>query len=299
MTGHRTAARPARRGAIPSHRLLAVDIDGTLLNSRDELTAATRAALHEAAAAGVRIVLATGRRFGRVLPLVEPLKLDAPLVLSSGALVKCPLSHETLYHAELSPTTVRQMLAIIAREGYEAVLYADTYAQGFEYYCTRVETGAPLLDEFLALNQPWERVQSDLMTNPPSAVFAAFAMGTRDDMLALSDVLQAGMPGQLATHVLRSPRYRGYMCEIARTDVSKWSAVARLAEEWAIARREICAVGDDVNDVPRIEAAGLGVAVGNALPEVKQAADLVVGRHDEDGLVDVIRHLIDGSDANA
>ena len=82
-----------------NYRLLAIDIDGTLVNSRDELTPATRAAIARATAAGIHVVLATGRRYRRALGLVESLGLSVPLVTASGALVKDPTTHETLYRA--------------------------------------------------------------------------------------------------------------------------------------------------------------------------------------------------------
>jgi len=116
-------------------------------------------------------------------------------------------------------------------------------------------------------------------------------MGTRPQMLALQKTLQEALPGQLATHVLRSPRYPGFMCEIAPAGVTKWSAVQRLARQWKSDAREICAGGDDVNDLHMIREAGLGVAMGNAVPEVKEAADRVAPRQEEDGLVTVVEWL--------
>jgi hydroxymethylpyrimidine pyrophosphatase-like HAD family hydrolase len=92
--------------------------------------------------------------------------------------------------------------------------------------------------------------------------------------------------------VLRSPRYAGFMCEIAPFGVSKWTGVYRLAEEWGIRPDEICAVGDDVNDIPMIQAAGLGIAMSNALDEVKAAADRIAPTNDEDGLVQVVDWLL-------
>ena len=97
---------PAKNGRAKTSavRLLAIDIDGTLVNSRDELTEATRQALRRACAAGIKIVLATGRRYSRALPLVEPLGLDLPLVTASGALIKHPLDHRTLFQAAFEPS---------------------------------------------------------------------------------------------------------------------------------------------------------------------------------------------------
>lgn len=278
---------------MPTHRLLAIDIDGTLVNSRNELSPATRAALGEAVAAGMAVVLATGRRYSRALPLVEPLGLDVPVVTASGALVKHPRDHRTLFRAEFIDGTLQGMLQVVGAAGYEALLYTDMFEQGFEFYCTRLDYQQPELAEWMAANSAFGRVIPQLMRQPPTGIFAGFAMGPREEMLQLERRLQAALPGQLATHVLRSPLYQGYMCEIAPFGIDKWSAIQRLAAEWGIADEEICAVGDDVNDIPMIRAAGLGIAMGNAAEIVRQAADRVAPEHDEDGLVTVVRWLLD------
>jgi hypothetical protein len=83
------------------------------------------------------------------------------------------------------------------------------------------------------------------------------------------------------------------MCEIAPFGVSKWTGVSWLAEGLGIRPEEICAVGDDVNDIPMIRSAGLGVAMGNALDEVKAAADRVAPGHDQEGLVAVVDWLLE------
>ncbi len=279
---------------MPRYRLLAIDIDGTLVNSRDELTDATRQALLRATEAGVQIVLATGRRYSRALPLVEPLGLDVPLVTASGALIKHPQDHRTLYQAEFGRPLLCELLAVIERAGFEAVLYSDSYGLGYDFYCPRVDVEQPELADYLQLNPGCHRLWPALMKDPPEAVFAGFAIGKRDEMLALHEELQRQLPEQLYTHVLRSPRYLGHMCEISPIGVTKWSGIQRVAQDWGIPAEAMCAVGDDVNDLPMIEAAGLGIAMGNALPEVKAAADRVAPCHDEDGLVKVVDWILEG-----
>ena len=121
-------------------------------------------------------------------------------------------------------------------------------------------------------------------------------MGTQPQMLDLQRLLHERLPGLLHTHVLRAARYAGHICELFPAGVTKWSAVRRLASAWGINEDAICAVGDDVNDLPMIRAAGWGVAMGNAQPAVKAAADQVVSSHDEDGLVEVVQWLLDGGE---
>jgi len=275
------------------YHLLAIDIDGTLVNSRNELTAATREALVRADAAGVHIVLATGRRYSQAIPLVEPLGLDLPLITASGALVKDPIDHRTLYQAQFRPQVLCDVLASIDRHGYDPILCADTFAEGFDYYHARAKIESRELTEYFEANPDRGRLWPELVTHPPLDAFAGFVMGSHEEMLALEAGLHEAMPGMLQTNVLRSPRYRGFFMEFAEAGVTKWSAIQRLASLWKIDDSAICAVGDDVNDIPIIRAAGLGVAMGNAIPEVKAAADRIAPGHDEDGLVRVVEWLLE------
>jgi hypothetical protein len=277
---------------MPHFRLLAIDVDGTLVNSNDELMPTTREALRRAGRAGIHVVLATGRRYSHTLHLVEPLGIDVPLVTASGALVKDPADHRTLYQAEFDREVLCNALQVIESQGYDMLLNGDTFAEGFDFYHARPEARNPFMAEYLALNPGCGRVWPDLIADPPPDVFAGFAMGTHEQMLDLELRLHAALPGRLTTHVLRSPRYHGFMCELAPAGVTKWSGILHLANLWGIAEDAICAVGDDVNDIPMIRAAGLGVAMGNAVDSVKAAADRIAPTHDDEGLAEVVEWLL-------
>ncbi|MBX7073737.1 MAG: Cof-type HAD-IIB family hydrolase [Pirellulales bacterium] len=277
---------------MPRYRLLALDIDGTLVDIHDHITPATRRALAAARAAGIQIVLATGRRYSRVLAIVQELGIDVPVVTASGSLIKRPADHVTLFRAEVPRPVLLRVVSEMVAAGYEPMLYADSFHHGFDFYIARLETACPRLEEFLRLNAGSERLLPTLADDPPHGVFALFVMGDQAPMLALEAQLQAAAPGALYTHVLRSPKYTGYMCEVAAAGVTKWSGVLRLAAQWGIAPAEICAVGDDVNDIPMIEGAGLGVAMGNATPETIVAADRVCRPLGHDGLAQVVEWLL-------
>jgi len=275
--------------------LLVLDVDGTVTNSRHEIEDATVAALARVRDAGVGILLATGRRYRDVLPVAERLGVGGPIVTASGALVKRREDHATLFRAAFAPGVLRSVLDVVAARGHEPVLYTDSFAAGFDFHCRSLPDplGTPAgLGEYLARNRHLARLAPDLHRAPPDDVFAGFAMGPREAMEGLEAALHAACPGQLSLHVIRSPRYRDWMCEVAPAGVTKWSGVAAIAAAAGIPAAAVCAVGDDLNDLPMIRAAGLGVAMGNAVPAVREAADLVVADADRGGIPEVCDILL-------
>jgi 5-amino-6-(5-phospho-D-ribitylamino)uracil phosphatase len=248
--------------------------------------------LVRAGKAGIHVVLATGRRYSRTLHLVEPLGIEVPIITASGALIKDAKDHRTLHKAVFEPELLRRVLAIMDRCGYDPLVCADTFNDGFDFYLGKRDVRTSELDEYIEMNpQDW-RIRPNLIVDPPPGVFLAFTFATKDKMLVVEQTLHEKLPGKLSIHVLRSPRYRGFLVEIAVAGVSKWSGIKHLADIWGIDQESICAVGDDVNDIQMIRSAGLGVAMGNALPEVKAAADRIAPSHDENGLVKVVEWLL-------
>ncbi len=274
------------------YRLLAIDIDGTLVNSEDHLTVATCQAIRRARAVGLQVVLATGRRYSRALPLVEAMGLDVPVIASSGSVVKNPRNHQTLFRAEFPLPALRRIILLVRKHGCQTVLLSDTFDQGFDYYLDPSDIPNAYLREYLAANPGCERYWQRMDEESPLDVFAAFTIGDREQMLMVERAIQHVYPGQYVTHVLRSPRYEGFFCEIAPCGVDKWSAVKKVAALFGVPLDAVCAVGDDVNDLPMIREAGLGIAMGNALPSVKNAADCVAPTHDQEGLVEVVAWLL-------
>lgn len=300
MDGQPARPQPQIAARAAAIRLLVLDVDGTLTNSSHEVSAATAAAVMRVRTAGIRVMLATGRRYRDVLPIAERLGIETPLVTASGALVKEPASHATRFRAAFAPGVLEGILGMLVAAGHEPILYTDSFADGFDFHCRSLAdaeeraTPGQGLREYLHRNRSLARVTPDLHAAPPAGVFAGFAMGRQADMLALEAALHDAFPGSVALHTIRSPRYRDFMCEIAPAGVTKWSGILGVVSALGIGPEAICAVGDDVNDVPMIAGAGLGIAMGNAADAVRAAADHVVGRHDDDGLVDVANLLLAG-----
>ena len=259
--GTKHKAIVARRGEMGRgrFRILALDVDGTLLDPDGTLRPRTAEAVARAAEAGIRPVLCTGRRYRRARPVALQLGLNAPIVCNSGAIVKEPGHHGTLWRADLDPPLIADLLELFEAHGQPVRLVHRPDARRGRFRRPRIPHGSGLLRR---LRRPEPRARRD-STRRGYGRSRSGRRGRGADVPPLCDRLaerDAGVPAGRArparrpgqTFVQRSPRYLGTMCEVLRHDASKWSAVLHVAELWGVDPAEICAVGDDVNDVPMI-----------------------------------------------
>src|SRR5262245_46922682 len=142
----------------PRYRMLALDVDGTLLDPDGTLRPRTAAAVARAARAGIRPVLCTGRRYRRARPVAEQLGLDAPLVCNSGAIVKEPSSHRTLWRAGFSAELLSQVLTVFRDRDEPALSFTDRHPDEPDFVVARAPVGRPLFDDYLGQNQGHEEV---------------------------------------------------------------------------------------------------------------------------------------------
>jgi len=286
------------------YQILALDVDGTLLDPGGTLRPRTLAAVSRAARAGIRPVLCTGRRYRRARPIARQLEIDAPLVCNSGAIIKDPASHATLWRADFDNALSVDVLKLFRAHDHPAVVFTDRGPDDADFIVAEYPTGRDGFDDYVEQNR--EHAEIDARwgsgTYPPSdpdgaqrdhdSLFHVCAIGTRSQMLLLQEAARDRFAGRVQTFVQRIARYRGTMCEILRSDAGKWAAILHLARLWRIEPAAICAVGDDVNDILMIRNAGLGVAMGHASFEVLAAADLVTGDHDQDGVAMLVDDVL-------
>ncbi len=275
------------------YRLLALDVDGTLLDADGQLRPRTTQAVALAQQHGIRTVLCTGRRYRRALPIALELGLTSPLICNSGALMKDTTSHKTLWRADLSTEVLKKVLDVFDRFGEPSISFSDNRPEESDFLVTENPTGRILFDDYLAQNWGHAEISRDWTNRIHERPhFHVCAIGDRAEMITLETFVHEAVAGEVQTFVQKSPRYLGTMCEILRADASKWSALMQLAQRWNISADEICAIGDDMNDLPMIAGAGLGVAMGHSPDAVLAVADWITGDHHEDGVAMVIEHKL-------
>lgn len=273
-----------------TYRMLVADVDGTLMARNGHVSPRVRAAIRAALAAGTLVVLATGRWFRSARPIARELGLDLPIILHNGALVKDLVTGDVLDHCHLPRDMAERAIAIIRDHGLQPIVYENVFSGEL------LVTGPAALDsrftaQYLATKTDHlRRVQLDdlRLVDDPIQLAVADTAERADPLVA---ELAKG-PWQTVTSMsLAVPDAR--FVEVLSPGCSKATAMQRLATGRGVGLHEVVAVGDNYNDLDMIEAAGLGVAMGNAPPDVRARADVVVPGVEEDGLAIAIeRYLV-------
>jgi Cof subfamily protein (haloacid dehalogenase superfamily) len=272
-------------------RLVALDLDGTLLDPRGDLRDDVREAVGELRRAQLRVVVCTGRRFRTALPVLERLGLTGAVVIHNGAVVKQIADGKTLQHAYLPASLYAGVLSLMRRHG-PPLVYVDSYHEGIDLLTEGIARAHAYQREYLVDHGEHAREVGDLATAHHSEVIMLSTMGDEESLGRLQQRALEELGASVRTHRLINKNYRGQILEFLSPDSGKWTALARLAASAGIAPAEIAAVGDDTNDAEMIAGAGLGIAMGNAVPEARAAADLVVRSNAESGVVEAIERVL-------
>ena len=275
-----------------SYKLIALDIDGTILDRNGKLRETVKQALKKAMDAGIHVTLATGRRLRAALPLARELGIRLPLVLNNGALVVDPVSGETLLCRTLPATTAQMLIRFAEKHGCGPVLYRHV-DEGPDVYYSQVDGDYAT---FLA------RIPDQAVRVPDLAKACDF--GPVKLVVAAKREIVQNLVEDVRLNLNR--RYRVIMeddesvfagktlLEFFHHSCSKGSGVRRVAQMIGVPRSAVVAIGDNLNDLEMIRYAGLGVAMGNGPDEVKSVARAVTATNDEDGVVVALERYVFG-----
>jgi Cof subfamily protein (haloacid dehalogenase superfamily) len=261
-------------------RLVAFDVDGTLVGRNLSISNGVRAAVERMKAAGVAGCLVTGRMYRATLPFARELGFDAPIVCYQGAAIIDPETDAVLDHRALENDVVRELASLAERDRMHLQLYRND-----EYYCearnrfselyaslAQIEpVVVPSLREAFAYSPATKGV---VVADAPEA--EAYAVKLRD---ALAE----------RAYVTRSlPEF----VEVLDPKVDKGAALRFVAERLGVPMEQTAAIGDSWNDAPLLRAAGIGIAMGSSPPELREDADAVVADLEHDGVAEAIDRFV-------
>lgn len=261
--------------------LIASDVDGTLLDDDEKITARTRDAIHAAVDAGTVFVLATGRPPRWVGPIVDALGFAPMAVCANGAVIYDPSTDRIVSATTLSTDVLGELAEIATRVIPGAGLAVERVGASAHDAATPQFVSSPGYEHAWLNPDNTEVSFEDLLTAPAVKLLIRKAGALSSDMAATL-AKHVGLGGDITYSTNNG------LVEVVPIGISKATGVEQLARPYGISAENVVAFGDMPNDVPMLEWAGLGVAMGNAHPDAVAAADEVTAPNTEDGLARVL-----------
>ncbi|MCE5196184.1 MAG: Cof-type HAD-IIB family hydrolase [Negativicutes bacterium] len=269
---------------LPSQpiRLVAIDLDDTLLNKQKQISARNRDALRRAKEQGVVVTLVTGRMYASALPYARSLQLDLPIVTYQGGLIRKSISQETLFESVLDPgltweicRTLEQFpgdLSLTIDDEFYADSENETARRYRELHHVKVHI-IGCLSEWLQ-SQTAAKIYKIIYTDAPERILQA---------------MEALLPFANRANLTRS--YPVFL-EIGPRGIHKGFAIHWLAQYFNIPEAAILVIGDGGNDIDMFAAAGFSVCMGDGQPEARAAASYVGKSCEEDGVADALERFV-------
>jgi Cof subfamily protein (haloacid dehalogenase superfamily) len=278
----------------PSIRLLATDIDGTLLNPQFEISEGDLAALRRAHASGIEIVLVTGRRHAFALPIAQQLGFDLWLISSNGAVTRS-LAGETFHRDMMPAETCRRLCAAMQEFRGHTVLTFDKETkgaivlEGLDELSMSIRRWLEKNMEYIEFVVP---IEDALVTDPVQAMFC----GSMQRMAIVRNAIErCGLDGEITMLRTEYPARDLSMIDVLNGGCSKGHALERWANHRGIERAEVMAVGDNHNDVEMLEFAGHPVIMGNACAELRGRGWTVTLGNDQCGVAAAVDKVLSGN----
>jgi Cof subfamily protein (haloacid dehalogenase superfamily) len=282
-------------------RLLALDLDGTLLNSRGELTDENREAITAAEDAGVLVTIATGRRYRDARPVGLELELNAPLVTHNGALVKYAESLETVAASLLDLETTREIVRVGKQYGGDALVSADPHGKGALLYDRVSDDNIPL-QRYLSWStrlhgdeaaQAVSHVADLHDALPEHEVIHISFSGACEPMSRMLSFLDSELSDSVTILPTIYPRLDFTLIDILPPGSSKGTGLERLSDIEGLTPENVMTIGDNFNDLGMLEFAGTPVVMGNADPSLLERPEFYKTlSNDENGVADAIDRFI-------
>lgn len=265
---------------MPDHppiRLIAVDLDGTLLNSQHQVSPRNLSVLKSAIARGVQVVIATGKTHGSAREIIPLLGLSSPGVFVQGLVIHNP-DGSVRSSIVLEPEIVQSIVDFADEYDLVAIAYSNTRLL--------IRDEHPALHVLSGHSEPEAEIVGPL-TEYGAPINKFILFGDNDHLLQARKALTLKLNGRVTIVQALTG-----MLEILPPGTSKGAGLRKVIDELGISPENVLAIGDGENDAEMLRMAGIGVAMGNAMPEARQAADYIVASNDEDGVAEAVERFV-------
>ena len=286
-------------------KLLALDLDGTLLDSRGRISVENKNAIRQAEEKGVLVTIATGRRFRDARPVALEIGLNAPIVTHNGALLKFAESLRTVEFSLLSTETVHEILRVGKETGGDALVSIDPRGLGTLLYDRVSDENTPLRKYIAWAKTLHGEDAEDSVRHVPNLeevadqneiVHISFS-GSCAPMAEMQRILSSELQDSVNILATVYPRLDFTLLDILPPDASKGVGVEKLAARHNLTHENVMVCGDNFNDLEMLEFAGTPVVMGNAAPELQEREGFQTTlSNDEHGVALAIERFILGAD---
>ncbi len=293
----------------PRYSILAIDLDGTLLGSTGKVSAANITAVQRARDAGVRVVIGTGRGLSECRSILTSISQDDPVVVAGGSIIACPQSGRTLHRFPMDVNLVHETVATLLEHDQPALILKDPSDTGYDYLVVhgpREHAVHPAITWWFERHRLRVRYAKSIHDDEhpthtvrvgacaPASTFEHVVTKVRRHAAGRGVLhsIPAVAPGNIQQST--SPGEPAHIMELFDAKATKWAAISHLAALWGVPGDRIAAIGDEVNDIAIIQAAGLGIAMANAVPGVRDAAKRHTNSNDEDGVAHAVDKILSG-----
>ncbi|AGB42013.1 HAD-superfamily hydrolase, subfamily IIB [Halobacteroides halobius DSM 5150] len=264
-----------------NYKLLAIDLDDTLLGQDLKISNRTQKLIKEARKQGLRVVIATGRMYSSALPYLKQLNLTKETITYNGALVKQVASNKIIDHRPVPKKLARKIVDYVEENNLHLNLYLDD-----QLYVNKSGFGADYYERISGVKPTLIKGKLSQCIDQPSTKLLI----VEENLAKVKEVLVA-LQDRFSDD-LNVTASKAHFVEIMNQQASKGRALKKLASDLNIERDQIIAIGDSYNDLDMIEYAGFGVAVDNARDKLKEKADYITSSNDEGGVAEIIEKFI-------
>jgi Cof subfamily protein (haloacid dehalogenase superfamily) len=283
------------------YSVVALDLDGTVLSSSGGPSQAFKEATLRLTALGVRTVLCTGRRWRSAWRVVQKIEHAHPrVVCCSGALIKNGETHQTLYSNALRFGVARHATEEFRAAGLVPFLLYDLALGEQELWIAEEDRKRAEGLSYVARNAESIRYYRGPLPRSKDRPLEVYTVAETDRMRLAEPTIRKHLGKEARVTMLSHPHKSTQSAlEVHAPAATKWTALRWMLGRWGVPAERVVAIGDDVNDIPMLRAAGLSFAMANAVPAVVAICDRVTGSNDEDGVVQALGSIFPLSQGTA
>lgn len=274
------------------YKMIAIDLDGTLLNDNKKIRKENIDLIRKINDNGIEIVIATGRRYWSAKNLTKEIGIDIVIMANNGNIVRKVSDDRLLITKYLKLDDFYTLVEQGRKKGLYPIVHVNHYHEGYDMMI-EMDIEDIKYSSYMNKNQDRYKQIEDFLNYKDGKVLAVCFSGDIDKLEKFEKMIKGLYPSKYNSHIMSKLTIVGGLLEIMHPLGSKWLSIKEYAFDKGIYPKEIIAIGDDNNDIEMIKEAGLGIGMKNGSPKVKEAADVITDKtNNEAGVAHILREVL-------